>query len=306
MNGLTVAVPTRDRQERLLGALAAIASELEPEDELLVVDNGSTDETGAAAEAFLVDVPGGRLVSEFAGGVSSARNRALREARHPVVCFVDDDVRVQPGWLAALRNAWSEAAPNVACIGGPLLPEWLAPRPAWLVDYLLYVISILDLGGERRRLDQAPRVGYAWGGNLSIRIEPALSLGGFDPDRGVRPDDPSDRGEEEELQRRFARAGFETWYEPAAAALHLVPPERLTEDYFVDAFRARGRKEARVARGRTRGLTAFARGLARYAALRALRRPEALAARFTYVYGWSLLTTRAARVAQSPRRGQDE
>jgi glucosyl-dolichyl phosphate glucuronosyltransferase len=291
MNGLTVAVPTRDRQERLLGALEAIATELRPEDELLVVDNGSTDETGAAAEAFLADVPGGRLVSEPAGGLSGARNRALREARNPVVCFVDDDVRVQPGWLAALRNAWSESEPNVACIGGPLLPDWQAPRPAWLADYLLYVISILDLGGDRRRLDQAPRVGYAWGGNMSIRVEPALSLGSFDPDRGVRPEDPSDRGEEEELQRRFARAGFETWYEPAAAASHLVPPERLTEDYFADAFRARGRSEARGGKGRGRGLATLGRGAVRYLALEALRRPEAPTARFTCVYGWARLTT---------------
>lgn len=62
MDGLTVAVPTRDRQERLLGALEAIASELGPGDELLVVDNGSTDGTAAAAEAFLADVPAARVV----------------------------------------------------------------------------------------------------------------------------------------------------------------------------------------------------------------------------------------------------
>jgi glucosyl-dolichyl phosphate glucuronosyltransferase len=292
MNGLTVAVPTRDRQERLVGALEAIASELGPHDELLVVDNGSNDQTAAAAEAFIAThVPSGRVVAEPAGGISVARNSALRKAGHPVVCFVDDDVRVQPGWLAALRRAWTESAQEVACIGGPLLPEWQVPRPPWLADYLLYVVSVLDLGGERRRLDQAPRVGYVWGGNMSIRVESALALGGFEPGRGVRPDEPSDRGEEEELQRRFAQAGFETWYEPAAAALHLVPPERLTEEYFADAFRARGRAEARSGKGRARALAPLGRGLARYAALRVLRRPEAPAARFISAYGWSLMTS---------------
>src|SRR5215211_3542422 len=260
MKGLTVAVPTRDRQERLLGALEAIAYQLGPEDEVLVIDNGSTDGTGQAAQSFLHRVPAGRVLAEPAGGVSAARNRALREAGNSVVCFVDDDVRVQPGWLAALRSAWVSSPSSVACIGGPLLPQWQAPRPAWLADYLLYVVSVLDLGGEGRRLDQAPRVGYAWGGNMSIRVEPALSLGGFDPDRGVRPDDPADRGEEEELQRRLALAGFETWYEPAAAALHLIPPERLTTDYFRNAFRARGRSEARGGTGRARGVATLGRG----------------------------------------------
>jgi glycosyltransferase involved in cell wall biosynthesis len=306
MNGLTVAVPTRDRQERLLGALEAIASELGPDDELLVVDNGSSDGTGAAAEAFIATrVPAGRVVTELSGGISVARNSALREARHPVVCFVDDDVRVQPGWLAALRGAWTESTQEVACIGGPLLPGWQAPRPPWLADHLLYVVSVLDLGGERRRLDQAPRVGYAWGGNMSIRAKPALALGGFDPDRGLRPDDPSARGEEEELQRRFAGAGLETWYEPAATALHLVPPGRLTEDYFAEAFRARGRAEARAGSGRTRGLAPLGRGLARYAVLRALGRSQAPAARFTFTYGWSLLTSPQGGVPSS-RWGRDE
>jgi glucosyl-dolichyl phosphate glucuronosyltransferase len=306
MDGLTVAVPTRDRRERLIGALEAIASELGPDDELLVVDNGSSDGTGAAAEAFLAAHIGpGRVVTEPEGGISVARNTALREARHPVVCFVDDDVRVQPGWLAALRRAWTESTQKVACIGGPLLPEWQAPRPPWLADYLLYVVSVLDLGGERRRLDQAPRVGYAWGGNMSIRVEPALALDGFDLGRGVRPGGSSDRGEEEELQRRFVRAGFEVWYEPAATALHLVPPERLTEEYFAEAFRARGRTEARAGSGRMRGLVPLGQGLARYAALRLRRCPEARAARFTFTYGWSLLTSRVAR-APSSRWGRDE
>lgn len=302
MDGLTVAVPTRDRQERLLGALEAIASELGPGDELLVVDNGSTDGTGAAAEAFLADVPAGRLVSEPGGGISVARNSALREARHSVVCFVDDDVRVQPGWLAALRSAWSESTPDVACIGGPLLPEWQAPRPAWLADYLLYVVSVLDLGGERRRLDQSPRVGYAWGGNMSIRVAPALSLGGFDPDRGVRPADPSDRGEEEELQRRFAQAGFETWYEPAAAAAHLVPPERLTEEYFAHAFRARGGASARGGAGTLGALPILIRGGARYAYLRARRNPRAPTAKFTCIYAWARL--RPGSVSGATRRSR--
>jgi len=295
MTGLTVAVPTRDRRERLLIALEAIADELGPEDELLVVDNGSKDDTGRAVESFFAArVPAGRLVAEPEGGVSSARNCALREARRPVVCFVDDDVRVRPGWLAALRRAWSESGPSVACLGGPLLPDWQAPRPPWLADHLLYVISVLDLGGSRRPLDQTPRVGYAWGGNMSVSVEPALSLGGFEANRGVRPEDPSDRGEEEELQRRLARAGFETWYEPAAEALHLVPPERLTEEYFANAFRARGRAEARSGKGKKRGLTVVSRGLVHYGVLRACRRPEAPTARFMCAYGWALLTSRNA------------
>ena len=137
---------------------------------------------------------------------------------------------------------------------------------------------------------------------MSIRLEPALSLGGFDADRGVRPADPSDRGEEEELQRRFARAGFETWYEPAAAAVHLVPPERLTEEYFAQAFRARGAASARGGAGTLGALPILVRGVARYAYLRARRNPRAPTAKFTCIYAWARL--RRGSVSGAPRRSR--
>jgi glycosyltransferase involved in cell wall biosynthesis len=302
MDGLTVAVPTRDRQAQALEAVEAIAPQLEPEDELIVVDNGSEDGTAEALTAFFADrLRAGRVAVEPEGGISVARNRALAEARREVVCFVDDDVRVEAGWLAALRRSWAGSGPKVACIGGPMRPDWGAPRPPWLADYLLYVISILDLGRERRRLDQTPGRGYVWGGNLSVRVAAAREAGGFDPERGIRPEAPSDRGEEEELQRRLVRAGHEVWYEPEAVTCHLIPAERLTENFFAAAFRARGRAEARDGPGRrVHGVSELARGIARYGALLVLRRPEAPSARFTCVYAWSLLTAGRARAPNPP------
>jgi glycosyltransferase involved in cell wall biosynthesis len=285
----------------LLGALEAIAVQLQPGDEVLVVDNGSTDGSADAARSLLAErVSSGRVVGEPEGGISSARNRALAEAGTEIVCFVDDDVRVEAGWLEALRNAWGSAGARTACIGGPMLANWEAPRPAWLADHLLYVVAVLDLGGEHRRLDQSPGTGHVWGGNFSVRVEPVRELGGFDPRRGVRPEAPLARGEEEDLQRRLAAGGWEVWYEPAARVRHLIPAERLTQDFFAEAFRARGRTEA-LAPGRTwRGLAAVVRGGARYGTLRALGRPQAPAARFTCSYGWALLTASGPRAPRPP------
>jgi len=305
MVGLTVAVPTRDRKELALGALQAIAPQLEPGDELLLVDNGSCDGTAEAAAQLLTRVPTGRVVQEPEGGVSVARNRALAEARHPVVCFVDDDVRVERGWLEALRRSWAEARSRVACIGGPLLPDWGAERPPWLADHLLYVIAVLDLGDERRILDQSPGRGYAWGANLSLRTEAAKAVGGFDPMRGLRPAQPTDRGEEEELQRRLIADGYEVWYEPEALARHLVPQERLTESYFVDCFRARGRAEARGGAGRLGALAVLARSAARYAVLRAKHDPRAPSARFTWSYAWTRLRASARPASDAASEGRN-
>jgi glucosyl-dolichyl phosphate glucuronosyltransferase len=301
MTGLTVAVPTRNRRLLLLGALEAIAGQLRPGDELVVVDNGSTDGSGEAAWSFLAArAAAGRVVVEPEGGISSARNRALVEAATEIVCFVDDDVRVEPGWLEALRNAWASSDGRTACIGGPMLADWEVPRPAWLADHLLYVVAVLDLGGEARRLDQSPGTGHVWGGNFSVRVGPVQEIGGFDVHRGLRPEAPRDRGEEEDVQRRLAAAGWDVWYEPAARVRHLIPAERLREDFFAEAFRARGRAEAQESVSRARGLATVMRGVAHYGLLRALGRPEAAAARFTCAYGWALLTARGRRPARPP------
>src|SRR4051794_18197576 len=122
---LTVATTTRDRREDVLRALASIAPQLESDDELIVVDNGSEDGTEAAVRSWIeTSCPGARLIVEPDGGTSHARNIVVAAAGAEVVCFIDDDATVDPGWLAALRGAWERASPQTAGIGGPIRPVW--------------------------------------------------------------------------------------------------------------------------------------------------------------------------------------
>lgn len=314
---LCVALPTRDRRRLALAALDSVVGQLRPDDELIVVDNGSTDGTADAVLGWLAECrPSGFLVAEPRRSLSLARNAALRAATAPVVCFLDDDERADPAWLDALRRAWAGAGPWVAAIGGPMRAAWGAPRPPWLADSLLHVVSVLDLGPERRRLDQAPGRGYLWGGNMSFRREAVIAVGGFEPDwvylAAVADERPSRRpplrtarsGEEEELQRRLAAAGYDVWYEPAAAVDHLVPPERLTTAFFRDAFRQGGLLAAARGRRRAPAFPVLARSAARYAALRAIGRRESASALFPCAYAWALMT--APRLDRRPRSRRKE
>jgi glycosyltransferase involved in cell wall biosynthesis len=299
---LAVAVPTRNRRDRVLGALDSVAPQLREGDELLVVDNGSADGTPEAVQAWLDDnFPPGRVLVEPEGGVSVARNRALHEAGAGVVCFLDDDIRADEGWLDGLRRAWTTAGSSVAGIGGPIRPEWEAARPAWLTDHLLYVISVFDLGGDRKRLDQRPGGGFLWGGNMSFRKEAVQAVGEFDPHRGARPVAPSDRGEEEELQRRLDAAGWEVWYEPAVPVRHLIPAERITRAHFYEIFRRRALGEAERGVPRRAGFPRIARGAAAYVLARLRRRPSSTAALFAVAHGWTLLTARRSRTPSRAR-----
>lgn len=283
--------------------LESVIGQLEPDDELLVVDNASTDDTAAeAAELLRRRWPAGRIVTEPTHGLSHARNCALREATAPVVAFVDDDEVVDPGWLAALRRAWAEAGPRVGAIGGPMRPDWQAERPPWLGDDLLYILSILDLGPNRKLLDQRPGTGYLWGGNMSFRRDAAVEVGGFHPDQvylsrvADLPLSTARSGEEQKLQDRLAAAGWEIWYEPAAAIDHLIPATRLTERFFVDYHR----QQAALALGRGRSRRPAVRALlkqsARYVVYSLRRDPRARTATFRLAGAWTLAAGRRLQV----------
>jgi glycosyltransferase involved in cell wall biosynthesis len=305
VTSLDVAIVTRNRRELVLEALASVLPQLAREDGLLVVDDGSTDGTADAVRAWLAaSRPAGRLVPGAGKGVSAARNLVLAEATAEVVCCLDDDVLAEPGWLDALRRAWASAPAETGCVGGPMLPEWGAPRPAWLVDRLLDVVAVLDLGPEPRVLDGVPRTGLVWGGNMSLRVEAARAAGGFRPEYGVAPHAPWNYGEDEDLETRLAAAGFATRWEPAAAVRHRIPPERLTTAYFRSRYRDRARFQLAHGAGRARGAEQLARGLARWAVLSARRHPEAPNALFTASYGLALLTARRPRLEALPPAGR--
>ena len=168
--------------------------------------------------------PGITVLHEPRPGLSRARNRVLLEcADDDVLAFVDDDTLVGEGWLAALQAAWGQAPPRVACIGGPIRPRFEGPRPSWLSDRLLPVLTTLDYGPDARDLD--PFVTTVYGANISFRAGPLRDVGGFDPwlGHGGRA---TGFGEEDEAERALARAGFVVRYEPGPWVEHVIPARR--------------------------------------------------------------------------------
>jgi glycosyltransferase involved in cell wall biosynthesis len=168
--------------------------------------------------------PGVNVLHEPRPGLSRARNRALLEcADDDVLAFVDDDALAGPGWLSAMRAAWSRASPNVGCIGGPIRPRFEGQRPRWLSDRLLPVLTTLDYGPDARDLD--PFVTTVYGANVSFRAGPLRDVGGFDPGLG-HGGRATGFGEEDEAERALARAGFVIRYEPGPWVEHVIPARR--------------------------------------------------------------------------------
>lgn len=229
---LSLIIPTHNRSERLIAALeSVIRQDLPAADwECVVVSNNSTDDTVARFGDFAARYPGLnlRLVTEDGPGVSYARNRGIAETSAPLLVFIDDDERINPGFLRAYADFFG-AHPDAVVAGGRIIAEYVTGRPAWLSKYTeMPIANPMDFGDAVRPF---PAGRVPGGGNMAFRRSAALRYGGFDPSLG-RVGRMLIGGEENDFFERLMRGGETCWYVPGAVMWHIIPPEKLTESYF--------------------------------------------------------------------------
>ena len=108
--GITVVIPSRTGRTLLEAHLPAIAAERP--DQIVIVDNGSTDDTAAwLAAAFpSIEIEHSPAPLSFARAV----NRGIARARHTHVCLLNNDMQIEPGFFAALRRPF-DLVPDLFC-----------------------------------------------------------------------------------------------------------------------------------------------------------------------------------------------
>ena len=232
-----VVVCTYNRAGNLPGCIEHLAAQRGVRDlrwEILVVDNNSDDDTAEVVRRLQASHPGRlRYVFEPEQGVAHARNRGIRETDGCHILYVDDDVRVTPDWLAAVRETF--ATTGCDAIAGRILVHPPTPLPRWITDDMMGFLGQLDLGEEPRRLDGA--LEYPFAGNMAIKRAVVERVGVFDTSLGRRGN-PAGReglykGEEPELFGRLAAADGDIRYAPRAVAVHHILAYQLQRRFFL-------------------------------------------------------------------------
>lgn len=163
----SIIVCTRNGADRLASCLTACRAVDYPDFEIIVVNDGSTDETAA-----LLDAEEGVRVFHLAPcGLSAARNHGAQQATGEILAYTDDDCRPDAQWLTWLAKAYADS--DYAAIGGPNL----APEP----DSLGLALTTAAPGAPTHVMLDDTTAEHLPGCHLSVRKSAFEKIGGFDP-----------------------------------------------------------------------------------------------------------------------------
>jgi GT2 family glycosyltransferase len=222
----TVIVATHDRPESIRRLLASLAPELATGSrEIIVAENGTPAPMQLAVEGAPL-----KHLHEPRAGKCRIQNRAIADATGEILVFLDDDLVVAPGYLAAVEKFF-DTHREFAAMKGRILP---AEDPEQTVGAMAVYLDlpIADHG------DEVVEVRGVLGANMAFRADAIAQVGPFDERLG-----PGAGGHEEEteMSQRIRRAGFRIGYAPKALVYHEVDPSRANRERFIRIARERGR-----------------------------------------------------------------
>ncbi|MFF1574053.1 glycosyltransferase family A protein [Leifsonia sp. NPDC058292] len=113
MPSITVVIPALNDAEMLAHSLSDLAAQLRPADEIIVVDNGSTDETAAVAAAH-----GARVIEEPVRGIWPAASAGYDAATGDIIARLDADSRPPVDWLLHIEAEFVDS-PEISVLTGP-------------------------------------------------------------------------------------------------------------------------------------------------------------------------------------------
>ncbi len=219
---ISVVIPTYNREEPLVDTIADVIEQDYPNFEVLVVDQTATHKP--ETQAYLEEQANVGKIKLFRltwASLPGARNYAVRHCSGEIIIFIDDDVRLEKGFLAAHARNYVDC-PEIGAVAGrvfdrmklgdsggeleieDLPPEASDPGIAWYHIDLVHTVK-------------AQRVISARGCNMSYRRE-VFTKYGLSFDERFRG---SAVREESDFCLRLRQTGYQIWFDPEASLVHL-------------------------------------------------------------------------------------
>jgi glycosyltransferase involved in cell wall biosynthesis len=191
---------------------------------IVVVDNGSTDDTQQVIESFKASLPIEGL-RQPVPGKNRALNTGLGAVEGRLAIITDDDAIPEPSFLVEWAKILKDDH-GCELFGGSISPLFDTPPPSWL---LASRASFALMFSERDQPEGPIPAEEIYGPNMAVASS-VLSRGfRFDEDLGPSGRDPEyPMGSETEFCRRLAAAGVRSWFVRDARVHHIVRPSQLT------------------------------------------------------------------------------
>ena len=189
---ISVIVCAHNEEKFLAACLHSLLAQSRVPDEIILINNASTDRTGEVARA----ISGVRVIDEQRKGLVVARERGRQEARGELLVYVDADCRAPLTWLERVARRFERDGELIALSGNYRFYDW-----DWWGRTLLYAYD-LTLGPATHVLVKyILRIGVVfYGGNFAVRAEALDRISGFDTTIEFH-------GEDTNLGRRLSRVG---------------------------------------------------------------------------------------------------
>jgi len=189
---ISVIVCAHNEERFIARCLHSLLAQTRLPDEIILINNASTDGTGAVAAA----IPGVRVIDEARKGLVVARERGRQEARADLLVYIDADCRAPMTWLERVAERFEEDEELIALSGNYRFYDW-----DWWGRTLLRAYD-LTLGPATHVLVKyILRIGVVfYGGNFAVRRDALDRINGFDTTIEFH-------GEDTNLGRRLSRVG---------------------------------------------------------------------------------------------------
>jgi glycosyltransferase involved in cell wall biosynthesis len=189
---ISVIVCAHNEERFIAPCLHSLLAQTRQPDEILLINNASSDRTGAVAAA----IPGVRVIDEPRKGLVVARERGRQEARGQLLVYVDADCRAPLTWLERVAARFESDEQLIALSGNYRFYDW-----DWWGRTLLRAYDFTLGPATHILVKYVLRIGVVfYGGNFAVRRDALERINGFDTSIEFH-------GEDTNLGRRLSRIG---------------------------------------------------------------------------------------------------